>query len=632
VFNRCQVVSIPGSTQGLIYGNIQSGKTAVILTLMAYAIDNGIRNFIVLTSDLNDLYNQTLQRIQQAMNSAVVLSKSNFSHTGVGLFVPVIFVSSKNSTVLSRLNTALQNSQRTTSTFAIIDDEADQASLNTNVNVLRPPSGVNQGIVNLRQQFSSYTFIQTTATPQALMLQNINDPFKPNFVVVTTPGQAYTGGNLFFGNDNFSSSDYLRIVPNINIATLWQNNAIPATVAQSLFSFFTGAATLRLAGSTRNYTYLLHTSLRQADHERAAECVDNFINNLLTEFAGNQLPAATLQEIQNAYLDLQQTFQNLPPLQDIVSDIRQSIASTRVAVINARTGGGVEPNPTRRHTIYIGATKIGRGVTVKNLLITYYGRDAQRPQMDTVLQHARMYGYRQADLPAIRIFLPLHLAQRFYDIHEADNKLRDLCRSTHLAIPILPLNLGIRPTRSNVLDRTTVELGAYLAGSQYFPASPYCSQADLGTQTADLDNLLAGFTVQQVYNISIDYMLQILNFRFGIPLSRGAWEDELIRQAITTLRNTTTHNNSANLVVVSNNSNIGKAQSRNYQQIGGVMPGGVGEPPFGINPNLPAIFLFRLTGQLRTATNPGGWDGVPFWVPNVRFPNGNYVFAANYSA
>lgn len=228
VFNFCQPLNTPGSTQGLIYGNIQSGKTAVILAFIAHAIDNGMQNFIVFTSDLNDLYEQTLQRIQQAMNSAVVYNKSNFNvGSGIGLTVPLIFVASKNSTVLRRLDSALQNSRRINSTFAIIDDEADQASLNTNINVLRPPSGVNQGIVRLRSRLTSYAFIQTTATPQALVLQDVNNLFRPNFVVVTTPGHNYTGGNIFFGNNNFMNSNYIRIVPDIDVDLLRQNNTIP---------------------------------------------------------------------------------------------------------------------------------------------------------------------------------------------------------------------------------------------------------------------------------------------------------------------------------------------------------------------------------------------------------------------
>ena len=53
--------------------------------------------------------------------------------------------------------------------------------------------------------------------------------------------------------------------------------------------------------------------------------------------------------------------------------------------------------------LFIGGNKLGRGVTIKNLLVSYYGRNPKRAKADTVLQHARMYGYRKKDLGVLLI-------------------------------------------------------------------------------------------------------------------------------------------------------------------------------------------------------------------------------------
>ncbi|MCC5662141.1 hypothetical protein LC608_35590 [Nostoc sp. XA010] len=428
VLNRCVSPDVAGSTQGLIYGHIQSGKTAVIITVMALALDNGYRNFVVLTSDLNDLYLQTLNRIQSSLHSFVVLGKQEFGDlsTGVSPNAPVIFVSTKNPTWLPRLSQFIGILSRQNETFIIIDDEADQASLDTNINNNLPPSTVNREITILRTSLISSAFLQTTATPQSLLLQDEQDPFKPNFVVVTEPGGAYVGGNHFFPNDNFSNLPHLRLVDLIDLATL-NNNQLPTSIVNSLFVFLTGAAVLRLEGYLENYTYLLHTSFRQADHGQAARLVREFVTLLMTELMpGGQLSNTTINGLVNAYQDLQATFASLPALQTIINEIRNSIASTVVSEVNSSTNQGVDPNSSRRHTIYVGGAEIGRGVTIKRLLVTYYGRDAESPQMDTVLQHARMYGYRQNELPTIRIYLPTHLAQRFYDIHASVNAVRTI--------------------------------------------------------------------------------------------------------------------------------------------------------------------------------------------------------------
>jgi len=45
---------------------------------MALAADNGYSNFIVMTSNLNDIYEQTLHRIKGALDSFQVFGKKEF--------------------------------------------------------------------------------------------------------------------------------------------------------------------------------------------------------------------------------------------------------------------------------------------------------------------------------------------------------------------------------------------------------------------------------------------------------------------------------------------------------------------------------------------------------------------------
>ncbi len=641
ILQRCINPGQASYTQGLIYGYVQSGKTAVIITTLALAADNGYRNFIVMTSDLNDIYNQTLERIQRSLDGFEVLGKRDFQRYMGNPVTPLVLVSSKNTKVLSRVSTLVQRLAWQDQTTLIIDDEADQASLDTNVNdPNRPASAINQGITNLRQTLSSYSYLQTTATPQALLLQNRDSPFKPNFVVPTTPGTGYVGGNDFFNTEEFSNSDHIRVVPMIDVANL-RNNTIPDTVAQSIFVFFVGAAILRIQGSNHNYTYLLHTSFRQADHSLATRLVDEFKNELAVDLtiafrkSTDDMSQRFREGLQKAYADLQQTFSNIPQFVEVIAEAARAIASTEVIEINSRTGSGVSPNPSRRHTLYIGGTKIGRGVTIKKLLVTYYGRDALYPQIDTVLQHARMYGYRQAELPATRIYLPQHLGTRFFDIHRTDNIMREKCRLSHEAIPVIPLMArNIRPTRRNVLDDSTVDVVTYLGGQQYFPLSPISDPDSLGNQTEMIDNFLSNYEEKVVYSISMDDILFFLNFQFSTPESRGTWKDELIREAISSLRNSPEYGDRAALVIVTRSSDRKKDQSRDYRGIGSVLPsGGSITSRLGVPSDRPVLLLTRFNGKIERLQNGinRGWDGVPFWVPVIQFPDGNYAFSVNRS-
>lgn len=640
ILQRCINPGQVSSTQGLIYGHIQSGKTAVIITTLALAADNGYRNFIVMTSDLNDIYNQTLERIQRSLDGFEVLGKRAFQRYTGNPVTPLVLVSSKNTRVLSRVLALVQRLSWQSQTTLIIDDEADQASLDTNVNdPNRPASSINREITNLRQTLASYSYLQTTATPQALLLQNRSSPFKPNFVVPTTPGTGYIGGSHFFNTEEFNNSSHIRVVPMLDVANL-RNNTIPDTVVQSILVFFVGAAILRTQGSNDNYTYLLHTSFRQTDHSLATRLVDEFKNELAVELAiavrnsTDDMSQRFRVGLEQAYTDLQQTFSNIPTFDEVVAEAARAIASTEVIEINSRTGAGVSPNPSRRHTLYIGGTKIGRGVTIKKLLVTYYGRDALYPQIDTVLQHARMYGYRQAELPATRIYLPQHLGTRFFDIHRTDNIMREKCRLSHEAIPVIPLMArNIRPTRRNVLDDSTVDVVTYLGGQQYFPLSPISDPEILGNQTEMIDNLLSTFEERTVYSISMENLLDFLDFQFATPESRGTWKDDLIRQSISALRNFPEYGEEAALIIVTRSSDRKKDRSREYRGIGSVLPGGFSTSRLGVPSNRPALLLTRFNGEIDRLPDGinRGWDGVPFWVPVIQFPEGNYAFSVNRS-
>jgi len=642
ILQRCISPGQANSTQGLIYGHIQSGKTAVIITTLALAADNGYQNFIVMTSDLNDIYNQTLDRIKRSLDSFEVLGKSDFQrYSASSSVMPLTLVSSKNSKVLKKVSALIQRLAWQSQTTMIIDDEADQASLDTSVNKPNThASAVNLEITNIRQELACNAYLQTTATPQALLLQNKNSLFRPNFVVPTTPGTGYVGGNYFFGNDDFESSNHVRIVPLIDVANLRSSNSISDSVAQSLLVFFVGAAALRLQGSTKNYTYLLHTSFRQNDHSLATRLVDEYRNQLAIELAladRNSIDAMSVHfqaNLEQAYGDIQKTFSSvIPSFEEVLSEAARAIASTEVIEINSKTGAGVSPNPSRRHTLYIGGTKIGRGVTIKNLLVTYYGRDALYPQIDTVLQHARMYGYRQAELPAIRIYLPQNLGIRFYDIHRTDDIMREKCRLSHEAIPVIPLMArNIRPTRRNVLDENTVDVVTYLGGQQYFPLQPISDPAVLGNQTEMLDNFLSTYEKRKAFAITVEDLLHFLSFQFAAPESRGTWKDDLIRQAISSLKNIPEYGDRATLLIVTRDSDRRKDKSREYRGIGSVLPGGFSSVKYHIPLDRPALLLTRFNGAVDRSDGVNkGWDGVPFWVPVIQFPDGNYAFSVNRS-
>ena len=194
-------------TNGLIYGLIQSGKTGVLTVTGAIGADEGYRTILILTSDNDPLYEQTLSRARQAFPGIDIIGKKEFKDTDG--FIERIkvgtcaIVATKNTRMLGSLIENFKKGRVRGLSCLIIDDEADQASLNTKTSRDDgSKSMINDRIAELRSFFEKNTYLQVTATPQALFLQTPGHDFRPKFTVLSYPGQDYVGGDDFFGDDS----------------------------------------------------------------------------------------------------------------------------------------------------------------------------------------------------------------------------------------------------------------------------------------------------------------------------------------------------------------------------------------------------------------------------------------------
>src|SRR5579885_1884839 len=170
--------------QVLLVGLVQSGKTVALTTAIAMAADNGIRCFIVLTTDNLWLYGQTLERLKEDLPGLEIEGKDawlsrvgSMAGTIASETNELLLVATKNGTVLERLSRVLDELRASCGgrlpSALIVDDEADQASLDTKARerAVDPsvlPGRVNDLIQQIRDKFGGlHTFLQVTATPQA---------------------------------------------------------------------------------------------------------------------------------------------------------------------------------------------------------------------------------------------------------------------------------------------------------------------------------------------------------------------------------------------------------------------------------------------------------------------------------
>ena len=331
---------VAGSTEpsyGLLYGLIQSGKTSIITVTAAMAADNGFKCIIILTSDINLLYGQTLQRIRSQLRGLTVLGKSDWEN--LSRFErqirtsPFAIVCSKNSSHLKNLIDAFKKVGSSGShglPTLIIDDEADQASLNTKTNKnakkrTEEISAINKYITEIRQFFQINTYLQVTATPQALFLQIPNGFYRPSFTVLSDPGPGYIGGEAFFELE----SKLLRNVDINEVEELkssYQPNPthkIPIGLKESVLSFLVAATARNINYPSENFSFLCHISHTKIDHKHVVNLIDSFRESIIVAFKNKDSSGFKKlnEDLLLAYNDIAKTEPALPEFEKIIQRI-----------------------------------------------------------------------------------------------------------------------------------------------------------------------------------------------------------------------------------------------------------------------------------------------------------------------
>lgn len=246
------------------------------------------------------------------------------------------------------------------------------------------------------------------------------------------------------------------------------------------------------------------------------------------------------------------------------------------------------------------------------MLVSYYGRNPRRPNADTVLQHARMYGYRLDNFGVTRLFLPESLANRFKLIHQMENALRELVlKYPDGKFEGLFISDPLRATRTNVLDPNSI--GMYVAGSSYNPSYPLRILSQK-RNTDWLDKRLEEFSDREgAYEISLDFIIELLEHcepdpKHGIEL----WNPKTIKASLEKIK--TIKGNRAYLVVRRNRD---LNQARRETQ--GILSGREDE----LAPrDAPALFIYRQNANQK--------EEIEIWWPQLRFPDGNYVLAFSF--
>jgi len=467
--------------RGLVLGYVQSGKTASFTALIAKAADAGYRLVIVLSGIDNGLRRQTQIRLNKELvgytdaragsirlpplgRQWVQFTSEDFNgdfragnanHGALQGSQPVLLVVKKNGSVLRRLLEwlhAAPESVKNTLPLLVVDDEADQASVDTRGSYqaddeppdpeYEPPSVINGRIRELLGMFRRCAYVAYTATPFANILipHNTEDPdvgsdlYPKDFIVDLPRSEGYFGAEQIFGRFGANNEEVvdglgvIREVTDVDLADL-EDFVLPASLEIALLDFvLAGAGRAQRGAANSPATMLIHTSQRITEQahmsrlvaDRFAELRDewryarnNGIKNRLKDRWDDDFRAHTRQ----SHLDRDVAFE---VIEEYIGPFFEAV---QVKEVNSATGEVLdyEREPTLK-AIVVGGNRLSRGLTLEGLLVSFFVR--RTVMYDTLMQMGRWFGYRPNYEDLTRIWMTAELEGWFSDLALVEHQLR----------------------------------------------------------------------------------------------------------------------------------------------------------------------------------------------------------------
>ncbi|MFV0343909.1 MAG: Z1 domain-containing protein [Anaerocolumna sp.] len=567
---------------GLLFGNVQSGKTGQMFGVISAAADLGFPIFMILTTDNVVLQQQTIERVRDDLDGFCICDEYDTEiFANNNLEKPTIVVLKKNFRTLKQWTNILASTGFIKGNpLFIIDDEADAASLNTMVNKGKK-SSINKYLDEIKYMSASSIYLQVTGTPQALLLQTMQSGWHPYFTYYFTPGKSYLGGDFFFSKEKPECISYIDMMKE----PLWE--ALIHHILSSAQILFNG-------GKVCNF--LIHPSVRKSAHIQFENEVKKAIKDIQENFGSDKIQKKckeiyfNLKPIKTALLDY-----------DVLNIEAKKLldgSMMKVLIMNGDSHINSE-DYSYGSNIIIGGNTLGRGVTFSGLQTIFYTRTSKKPQADTMWQHSRMFGYDR-DAGMMQVYIDEHLYKLFADINATNNSIIAQVERGIKDVKIYYPE-GLNPTRNNVLDIN--KLIVLSGGTNYYPFSPDNDSIE------EISKLLEVFSEKEPsYQVSLRLIKELLNHI-------SSEDDFNIQSTIAVVETLLAEKPTAQgVLIVRRNRNVAKGTgallSPNDWQIGASITDKV------------VLTMYQMTGEK-------GWNGKQLWVPNIKFPDGIVYYDIN---
>ncbi|MDN7227871.1 Z1 domain-containing protein [Planococcus sp. N064] len=456
---------------GMVVGHVQSGKTGNYSNLVCKAADAGYKFIVVIAGSMNNLRNQTQERINATfigrdLNERVGVGKlahyqegkrpisltstlkdfnkadADRNSQGMSLDTtpgPIIVVIKKNTKTLENVISWLKNHYTkgvVNHSMLLIDDESDYASINTKEE--NNPTKINEKIRVLLKLFRKSSYVAYTATPYANIFIDHQteteelgkDLFPDDFIYALNAPSNYFGAEKIFldveRKAHVEVKDAKDIIPSSHKKN-YRIKELPKSLEDAirLFIINIGIRHLRHQENQHN-SMLIHITRFTAVHQNIAEVVGEYYKVLKKNIStdGKKYQSEKRNEVIN---DIKNTFEyhhkNVEfTWEEIISKVTDVITNvmTEVQIFEVHKDTKLKleyRNDIATNAIVIGGTSLSRGYTLEGLSVSYFLRNTVF--YDTLMQMGRWFGYRGGYEDLCKIYTTKEIFSNFKTIIEA---------------------------------------------------------------------------------------------------------------------------------------------------------------------------------------------------------------------
>ncbi|WP_413736027.1 Z1 domain-containing protein [Sodalis sp. RH21] len=556
--------------RGLVMGHVQSGKTTNYSALIAKAADAGYRVIIVLAGLTNSLRYQTQVRLDQSFVGKSSLGDSvasviyPVSHvfkgiegenpdirhpycgttqasdfnvgkaTGIGAAEgnfadPILFVTKKHDQVLEQLAIwlrGLRQGSQLEGPMLLIDDEADNASINTAKNP-NATTKINARIRELLDCSRRSSYVGYTATPFANIFIDPdtndemlkNDLFPEHFIKSLEPPGNYIGADKLFSENGEFYKICVRPIPDDyqDLLPLKHKSGdlvteLPQSLKDAVFEYALFRCLRTLAGEGgRHSSMLVNVSRFNAIQQQVHDAIYRLIQEMkATVDVWAASPTWERSEVLSRLFEVWRKEYEIYSefsWDEVRTVLKRAISSIEVRLVNMR-GGGLDYDKapdSGLHVITIGGLALSRGLTLEGLSVSYVLRNVGAA--DTLLQMGRWFGYRPGYEKLCRIHATTDMLGDFREVSDSVEELRDdLVRMEKMGLTPDQFGLKVRQSPTGI---------AITAANKMRAAKPLLIALDLSARHLQAYELFNRADINRKHLDAVASLVAKLNSEFS---------------------------------------------------------------------------------------------------------------------